>query len=120
MLAQGRPFTAHLSQRLPQSGGMVYSGSVRLNRHAVLLDMFIRLLLVASTLSISSVAFSQGADPEPSASPSASLTPVIVDESQAEKPTGKSTPTPKPDLKFPSNPIAPATPKPAETNSSEG
>src|SRR5260221_6805410 len=82
--------------------------------------MFIRLLLVASTLSISSVAFSQGADPEPSASPSASLTPFIVDESQAEKPTGKSTPTPKPDLNFPSNPIAPATAKPVETNASEG
>src|SRR5260370_41461228 len=80
--------------------------------------MFIRLLLVASTLSISSVAFSQGADPGPSPSPT--LTPFIVVESQAEKPTGKSTPTPKPDLNFPSNPIAPATPKPVETNASDG
>ncbi|HYZ71480.1 MAG TPA: hypothetical protein VE641_00265, partial [Chthoniobacterales bacterium] len=65
--------------------------------------MVIRSLLVASTLGITSFAFSQGADPGPS--PSASLTPFIVDESQAEKPTGKSTPTPKPDLNFPSNPI---------------
>jgi lipoprotein-anchoring transpeptidase ErfK/SrfK len=81
--------------------------------------MVIRSLLVASTLGITSVAFSQGADPEPSASPSASLTPFIVDESQAEKPTGKSTPTPKPDLNFPSNPIAPSTPKPAEANTSD-
>jgi L,D-transpeptidase catalytic domain/Putative peptidoglycan binding domain len=81
--------------------------------------MVIRSLLVASTLGISSVAFSQGADPEPSASPSASLTPFIVDESQAEKPTGKSTPTPKPDLNFPSNPIAPSTPKPAEASTSD-
>src|SRR5258707_15350251 len=114
MLAQGRLFTVHLSQRLPQSGGMVYSGSVRLNRHAVFLDMFIRLLLVASTLSISSVAFSQGAETGPSPSPT--LTPFMVDESKAEKTTGRSTPTPKPDLIFPGNPIAPASPKPVDTN----
>jgi lipoprotein-anchoring transpeptidase ErfK/SrfK len=79
--------------------------------------MVIRSLLVASTLGITSFAFSQGADPGPS--PSASLTPFIVDESQAEKPTGKSTPTPKPDLNFPSNPIAPPTPKTAEANTSD-
>ena len=84
------------------------------------IDMVIRSLLVASALGITSVAFSEGADPEPSASPSASLTPFIVDESQAEKPTGKSTPTPTPDLKFPSNPIAPATPKPAEEANTSG
>src|ERR1700761_1640624 len=79
--------------------------------------MLIRSLLVACTLGITSFAFSQGADPGPS--PSASLTPFVVDESQAEKPTGKSTPTPKPDLNFPSNPIAPSTPKPPEANTSD-
>src|ERR1700751_866137 len=81
--------------------------------------MVIRSLLAASALGITSVAFSQGADPEPSASPSAALTPLTGDESQAEKPTGKSTPTPKPDLNFPNNPIAPSTPKPAEANTSD-
>src|ERR1700747_1369444 len=79
--------------------------------------MLIRSLLVACTLGITSFAFSQGADPGPS--PSASLKPFVVGEAQAEKPTGKSTPTPKPDLNFPSNPIAPSTPKPAEANTSD-
>jgi lipoprotein-anchoring transpeptidase ErfK/SrfK len=53
------------------------------------------------------------------ASPSATTKkPFVVDQSDAEKESKKEkaekemTPTPTPDLRFPSNPIAPATPKP--------
>jgi lipoprotein-anchoring transpeptidase ErfK/SrfK len=81
-------------------------------------DMSIcRMLLIASSLGVALSGFAQGQ--QPGSSPSPSATPFVVDESQAEKPAGKTTPTPTPDLRFPSNPIAPSTPAPATSASGE-
>ncbi len=67
---------------------------------------------------------SSGLAQEASPSPSASTKPFVVDQTGAEKELKKEkaeknvTPTPTPDLRFPSNPIAPSTPAPQANASS--
>ncbi len=67
---------------------------------------------------------SSGLAQEASPSPSAPTKPFVVDQTGAEKELKKEkgeknvTPTPTPDLRFPSNPIAPSTPAPQANASS--
>jgi lipoprotein-anchoring transpeptidase ErfK/SrfK len=51
--------------------------------------------------------------------PQPTTTPFIADPTQAEKPTGPTTPTPTPDLSFPSQPLAAPTTLPEVTPSNE-
>jgi peptidoglycan hydrolase-like protein with peptidoglycan-binding domain len=79
-----------------------------------------RICLFAGLFAIVPAVFAQEASP----SPSAPTKPFVVDQTGAEKELKKekaeknATPTPTPDLRFPSNPIAPSTPAPQENASS--
>jgi lipoprotein-anchoring transpeptidase ErfK/SrfK len=79
-----------------------------------------RICLFAGLFAFAPAVFAQDASP----SPSASTKPFVVDQTGAEKELKKEkgknvAPTPTPDLRFPSNPIAPATPAPQESASNE-
>src|SRR5260370_15595656 len=79
-----------------------------------------RICLFAGLFAFASSAIAQEASP----SPSAPTKPFVVDQTGAEKELKKEkgeknvTPTPTPDLRFPSNPIAPSTPAPQANSSS--
>jgi lipoprotein-anchoring transpeptidase ErfK/SrfK len=96
---------------------MLYS-RLRLSKSAF---MFMsRVYLVVGLVSVGCIA---GVGQEASPSPAATTRkPFVVDQSDAEKEVSKRktekevTPTPTPDLRFPSNPIAPATPTPEATS----
>src|ERR1700745_1524990 len=81
-----------------------------------------RICLFAGLFAFASAGFAQESTPSPS--PSAATKPFIVDQSGAEKELKKEksekkmTPTPTPDLRFPSNPIAPSTPAQKDNTSS--
>ena len=79
-----------------------------------------RICLFTGLFAFASSAIAQEASP----SPSPSTKPFVVDQTGAEKELKKEkaeknvTPTPTPDLRFPSNPIAPSTPAPRANASS--
>jgi len=79
-----------------------------------------RICLFTGLFAFASSAIAQEASP----SPSAPTKPFVVDQTGAEKELKKEkaeknvTPTPTPDLRFPSNPIAPSTPGPQANASS--
>jgi peptidoglycan hydrolase-like protein with peptidoglycan-binding domain len=81
-----------------------------------------RICLLVGLFAFAPAIFAQEATPSPT--PSVPTKPFIVDQSGAEreqkkeKAEKKMTPTPTPDLRFPSNPIAPSTPAPQENASS--
>jgi lipoprotein-anchoring transpeptidase ErfK/SrfK len=89
---------------------MLYSRSVCQKR----LMLISRICLFAGLFGFAPAALAQDASP----SPSATTKPFVVDQSGAEKSEKKITPTPTPDLRFPSNPIAPSAPAPQENNPS--
>jgi lipoprotein-anchoring transpeptidase ErfK/SrfK len=79
-----------------------------------------RICLFTGLFAFAPAVFAQEASP----SPSAPTKPFVVDQTGAEKELKKGkgeknvAPTPTPDLRFPSNPIAPSTPAPQESSSS--